>query len=75
MTSKSIDDLLEEFGDPPFTADDFVREKWVLMARFELEHALNDEDQINEAIRTYRLPCTNTLVEQWVDLMAFKPYL
>lgn len=72
---KTINELLEEFNDPPFTAEDFARERLVLIAEFRLKYALNNEDQINEAIRTYRLPCVNDLVERWISLMAFKPYI
>lgn len=72
---KTINELLEEFGDPPFTAVDFARERMELLAEFRLKYGLNNDDQINEAIRTYRLPCGNTLVERWISLMTLKPYI
>lgn len=73
--AKTINELLEEFNDPPFTAEDFARERMELIAEFRLKYALNNDEQINEAIRTYRLPCCNDLVERWISLMAFKPYI
>ncbi len=74
MTAPSIDDLLAEFGTEAFTLADYQRERADLERRFLAVHGTHAED-IEVAIRRGLLPCTDPLVEEWVDLMSIAPYL
>jgi hypothetical protein len=71
MTAKTINELLQEFNDPEFTYQDFLREKMELEYKF-LEAYEITPDKIDEAISDGTLPCHNALVERWTDLMAIK---
>lgn len=74
MTAPSIDDLLAEFGTEPFTLADYQRERADLERRFLAVHGTHAED-IDVAIRRGVLPCTDPLVEAWVDLQSLAPYV
>ena len=72
--TKTMEELLAECSNV-FTEADYVRERTELRAKFKLHFGLNNDEEIEEAIRTFRLPCENALVEGWIELMAFKPYM
>lgn len=74
MTAPTIDDLLAEFGTESFTLADFQRERAELELRFLAVHGTHAED-IDAAIRRGVLPCTDSLVEEWIDLWALAPYV
>lgn len=74
MASESIDDLIKECGTEPFTKEDFLEEKAKLEVLFKEQYGIDGEEKINEAIR-YSLNCGDELVEDWVALMVWKPYI
>jgi hypothetical protein len=74
MTHKTIDDLLAEFGDP-FTREDFDRERAALVRRFAEERDLRTVEEIETTIAEHILPCSDPLVEAWIDLHNLEPYL
>jgi hypothetical protein len=71
MTAKTIGDLVREFDDPPYTFQDFQREKLELEYKFLEAYEISPED-IDGYISNGTLPCHNPLVERWIDLMALK---
>lgn len=74
MTAPGIDYLIAEFGTEPFTLADYRRDRADLERRFLAVHGTHAED-IDVAIRRGVLPCTDPLVEAWVDLQSLAPYV
>lgn len=73
--AKTIEELLEEFDDPPYTKEDYLKEK------AEIEKALFDKynlkpDEIEAAMREHKIPhdCANDLVDRWVSNECFSKY-
>lgn len=77
MSGKTINELLEEFNDPPFTAEDYKRELAEVNAGFlaagvqleDIEPLIRNHDYIHDG------GTIDTLAERWISLMAFKPYI
>lgn len=74
---KTINDLLEEFGEP-YTADDYRRELAEVEAKFlalgikpdEIDQIIRDHDYPNERHRV-----SHDLGDDWIQLKAMEPYL
>lgn len=69
--AKTINEIMAEDDAPPYTFQDFQREKLELEYKF-LEAYEITPDKIDECISDGTLPCHNALVERWIDLMAIK---
>lgn len=73
---KTINELLEEFNDPPFTYQDYLKEKAevekVICEKYNLK-----PEEIEQAMREHRIPhdCANDLVDRWVSNEAIRPYV
>lgn len=69
--AKTINEIMAEDDTPPYTFQDFQREKLELEYKF-LEAYEITPDKIEECISDGTLPCHNALVERWIDLMEIK---
>lgn len=76
--TKTIDDLLEEFGDPFYTAKDYKRDLAIVEAKFlalgikpeDIEQIIRDHDYPNDRHRI-----SHDLGDEWISLKALEPYL
>lgn len=66
--------LLAALDDPEFTPAMFHAERAELVTAFHTKHGIA-ADAIDDAIRAHALPCTNPLVERWIELYELEPYL
>lgn len=70
MSAPDIDDLIGD--DPPFTLEDFQRQRAELVRRFKDEHCVR-EDEI-DAVCEGHLHGTE-IADDWYDLHALEPYV
>ena len=71
----TINGLLREFDDPPFTERDFVRGQAALQQRFLLTYGIHDVGTINAAIHAGAISDGSALGDQWIALQQLRRYL
>lgn len=76
--TKTINELLEEFGDPPYTKEDYLKEKAELEKLIFEKYGIKPDD-IDAAMKEHRIPHSchpdNDLCDRWISNEAFRPYV
>jgi len=71
----TINELLAEFDDPPFTERDYLRERAELQQRFLMTYGTVSADDIDARIRSGEITDGSDMVERWLSLREAERHL